>query len=448
MAAKRKTTASMASQNMAMKTRLSFPKRMGKLTLSLLGLLIATALAGLALISIQAALIALAVTALGSLFMMDYRRRARWEAAAAYRIHALDKAVEKNVQETNALRSEQKATACSLDHLKTRIDLNAPMGSPMPGRQPDPQILMPEPTAAAKPTSQTRAPFAPRAVRPGAPDRSFDIFDEAPETSARESLDDDKPIFSRSLVQSLIHNAIRAKRVDVFVQPIVRLPQRKTRFYEVFARIRAGAGLYLQADEYMELARSEELMPEIDTLLLMESLSIIQRSAHIDRAAPFFINVTTETLGNVAFMRRLLGFLTANRDLAPRLVFEIQQADFEDLKPAMLEIARGLARLGCTFSMDNTHRFDFDIKRLQILNVRFVKIPAQAMLKALARDSDFVTLRRAKTQLESNGIGVIAEKVESEIMLKKLLDYDLNYGQGYLFGKPDLQGAYKERKSA
>lgn len=441
MAAKRKTTASMASQNMAMKTRLSFPKRMGKLTLSLLGLLIATALAGLALISIQAALIALAVTALGSLFMVDYRRRARWEAAATYRIHALDKAVEKNAQETNALRSEQKATARSLDHLKTRIDLNAPMGSPMPGRQADPQILMPEPTAA-KAQAPSRAPFAPRAVRPGAPAAAaHDIFDEAPETSARDSLDDDKPIFSRSLVQSLIHNAIRAKRVDVFVQPIVRLPQRKTRFYEVFARIRAGAGLYLQADEYMELARSEELMPEIDTLLLMESLSIIQRSAHIDRAAPFFINVTTETLGNVAFMRRLLGFLTANRDLAPRLVFEIQQADFEDLKPAMLEIARGLARLGCAFSMDNTHRFDFDIKRLQILNVRFIKIPAQAMLKALARDSDFVTLRRAKTQLESNGIGVIAEKVESEIMLKKLLDYDLNYGQGYLFGKPDLQGA-------
>ena len=46
-------------------------------------------------------------------------------------------------------------------------------------------------------------------------------------------------------------------------------------------------------------------------------------------------------------------------------------------------------------------------------------------------------LKRIKTELDSNGIDMIDEKIESEKQLIELLDLDIDYGQGYLFGKPE-----------
>ena len=55
---------------------------------------------------------------------------------------------------------------------------------------------------------------------------------------------------------------------------------------------------------------------------------------------------------------------------------------------------------------------------------------------------------RRKRRLEMNGIEVIIDRVESEPELLELLDYEVNFGQGFLFGRPDLEGVYKFAKSA
>ncbi len=49
---------------------------------------------------------------------------------------------------------------------------------------------------------------------------------------------------------------------------------------------------------------------------------------------------------------------------------------------------------------------------------------------------DFNEVRLLKRKLEGNGIGFIVERIENERDLKELLDYDINYGQGYLFARP------------
>jgi cyclic-di-GMP phosphodiesterase TipF (flagellum assembly factor) len=259
---------------------------------------------------------------------------------------------------------------------------------------------------------------------------------------------DDVPEYSDMVVRELVHHAIRNQSVEVFLQPIVRLPQRKTRFYEMFARIRAKPGLYLPAHKYMSVATGDALMHDIDSLLLTECLQIIQKTAHVERATPFFLNITTETLTNGAFMRRLLAFLAKNRHLSQRLVFEIRQSDFEGMSPGALEILRGLGRLGCALSIDHVESLNFDLKFLQTLKVRFIKIEALGFMKKARHDTGYRDLLNMKRKMEGNGIGVIIEKVESEFVLKELLDFDITYGQGHLFGKPDLQGAYRQRNVA
>jgi cyclic-di-GMP phosphodiesterase TipF (flagellum assembly factor) len=49
-----------------------------------------------------------------------------------------------------------------------------------------------------------------------------------------------------------------------------------------------------------------------------------------------------------------------------------------------------------------------------------------------------VTIQDLKRTMARHGIQLIAEKIESEAKLLEVLDLDVDYGQGYLFGEPQL----------
>lgn len=395
---------------------------------------------GLAFISIELAVITAGFTGIGAFMLADSRRRTYWEQSASFKFIKIFKTQEeiKDDLERNKMDiSYLKHTPSSTLRRETHAEQTGPEKDPDIKVKPRPAT---PPQRAMAPSYEELFDPAPvlRAERPGT---------KTAAQSSRAS-EDEEPQYSDMVVKELIHHAVTKEQIEVFAQPIMRLPQRKIRFYEMFARIRARPGVYLPAAHYMKLARDDAAMNAIDNMLLMECIKTIRTSAHIEKAAPFFLNITTDTLKNAAFMKRLVDFLGKNRALAPRLVFEIRQQNLENMPPVILEILRGLGQLGCALSLDHVQTLDFDMKFLQVLNVRFVKIGAEAFLSAAANNQHFTQMIKLKRRLEGNGIGVIVEKIESENDLKEILDFDIHYGQGYLFGRPDLQGAYRQRSAA
>ena len=394
----------------------------------------------LSFISLELALLGFGVFALFSTTYLEARRRGHWEAAASFKFKTLE-AAQENLSKETILNSRD------IDEIKDDIKgLRGKSGAqttPAPEKAKAPSRFI---TRRSEPFEmenlQKKMPpiaSSPRASKPQLPKSMPDT----PASGGEEQYED----LSDNVVRELIHHAMAEKRVDVFVQPIVRLPQRQVRFYEMFGRIRARPGQYLPASRYMQIAEQDNLDAEIDNLLLMHCIKTIDHSAHIEAATPFFINIKTSTLKNMAFMKRLLGFLAKNRDLAPRMVFEMKHSDFVDLPPALLEIIRGLGTLGCSLSLDHAPHLEMDIEDLQNFKVRFVKIDAKKLL-ASSSEKAFAAVHKQKRKLEANGIGVIIEKIENEEAMRELLDFDIHYGQGYLFGKPELEGAYKKRNRA
>ncbi len=112
------------------------------------------------------------------------------------------------------------------------------------------------------------------------------------------------------------------------------------------------------------------------------------------------------------------------------------------------EVLRGLGRLGCAMSLDHVESLDMDVGDLQRHHIRFVKISAKTLMPFTRSDKGRADLHKQKRRLESNGISVIAEKIETENDVLELLDFDISYGQGHLFGRPDLEAAYRKKKVA
>lgn len=238
-------------------------------------------------------------------------------------------------------------------------------------------------------------------------------------------------------IRKNLHRALDENQIDLFMQPIVTLPQRRVQFYELFSRLRMDAGLYLPAQEYMALAQEEHLVNQHDTLLLTHLLKILKT-----QQVSCFINIKPFTLRNRLFMNNLLDILSRYRNIAQAIIFEMPYNDFLMLSPAEQKILHGLAKLGCRYSVDHVDEIPTDVQYLHARHVRFVKIAAKTILSEGKTNAGFSDILSKKHNLDVNGIEMIVEKVEQEHDLLEILDYDIKYGQGFLFGRPDFQGVY------
>jgi cyclic-di-GMP phosphodiesterase TipF (flagellum assembly factor) len=231
-----------------------------------------------------------------------------------------------------------------------------------------------------------------------------------------------------------VREGLRMNRIDLYVQPVVSLPQRKRRHLECFSRIRTLDGGILLPHQYIDVAAREGLIGAIDNMLLFRSVQLARRLQKAQsRLFSIFVNISEHTLADAGFFRDFASFMADNRDLAPTLAFEFMQSHVLRLGgTVMLELER-LARLGFRFSMDQVSDLHIDADELGRRHFRTVKIEAARLLDQVRQGFD---VRGLKAALDRNGIDLIVDKIESEATLVEVLDHPVDFGQGYLFGEP------------
>lgn len=234
-----------------------------------------------------------------------------------------------------------------------------------------------------------------------------------------------------------VREALKHNRVDLYLQPIVSLPQRKRRFFECYSRIRDEAGEIIAPDSYLSIARQAGLLSTIDNMLLLRCIQLLRKVQNKDGGVTFFCNLSPHTLADRDFLKKFIDFMEEHVALAPNLVLEFAQRDFE-AKLAMIqpELVR-LGALGYRFSIDRVRDIGFDARSFSENNVHYVKVDAALLLDRLSAGSG-ADIRVLKQQLDSANVDLIIERIETEQMLIELLDYNIDYGQGYLFGEPRI----------
>jgi cyclic-di-GMP phosphodiesterase, flagellum assembly factor TipF len=232
-----------------------------------------------------------------------------------------------------------------------------------------------------------------------------------------------------------IRSAIDANRVDLYLQPMVTLPQRKIRYYEALSRLRSDKGDVVLATDFLGSADAHGLMSKIDNLVIFRCVQVIRRLLAKNREIGLFCNVSASTLTDGSVFPQLLEFLQENRTIAPSVVFEFPQSAITAAGPIELESLAALAERGYRFSLDNVTDLRFEPRELLTRGFRFVKVRADVLLKRVAVASDIDPADLADL-LGRFGIDLIAERVESEGMVVDLLDCGVRLGQGFVFSPP------------
>jgi cyclic-di-GMP phosphodiesterase TipF (flagellum assembly factor) len=241
---------------------------------------------------------------------------------------------------------------------------------------------------------------------------------------------------SEAKILNIVREGLKQDRVDLFLQPIVKLPQRTRRFYECYSRIRSADGTMVTPAQYIELARDHGLLGAIDNILLFRCVQLVRKAQRHNHNLGFFCNISIQTLGDRKFFPQFIAFMEENRKLASRLIFEFAEEDIDSQWQVVAEDLQRLSSLGFNFSMDRVKHMGFDPALMASRHFKFVKVTAETIL---SRSHDGgKNLQLLKQELDRNSIDLIVEKVETQDQLMELNELGIYFAQGFLFGEPRL----------
>lgn len=225
--------------------------------------------------------------------------------------------------------------------------------------------------------------------------------------------------------------------IEVHLQPIVALPQRRTVGYEALSRLRLADGSLLMPAEFIAALERAGHGAGLDAQVLTQVLAI---AGHINaKAQDHFVslNLSGGTWAEARALGSIAKVLETYRAQSARLVIEIPQRTWRLLDPARLGIIGGMAANGVRFAIDQVSDLRFDPVALADRGVRFLKVPAM-VLAGLGEQSsglDIATSDFAQL-LRRAGIELIGERAETDRLVADLIDLDIQLAQGFAISQP------------
>jgi cyclic-di-GMP phosphodiesterase, flagellum assembly factor TipF len=347
--------------------------------------------------------------------------------SAVDRAHAATDPLAVEIDELGALVKRLAETVAA--HQTALADLTRPPVLPFPRQAaaapvPEPEAEAPKPVAEVPKRVAEAEPPAAIVVEPP-PEPKVATID----SGGFKGLTNDEAL-------AVIRSAAEANHLDLYLQPIVTLPQRKVRFYEAMSRLRSERGDAFPAADFIALAEDGGLMPKIDSLVLFRCVQVVRRLLLKNREIGVFCNLSAATLTDSASFPQFLDFMDANRAIAPSLVLEFPQSALRNIGPIENEGLAALSERGFRFSLDNVTDLRLEPRELANRGFRFIKIPASLLLNRGPATPADIHPSDLSDLLGRFGIDLIADKIENEGSVVDLLDCDVRFGQGFLFSPP------------
>jgi cyclic-di-GMP phosphodiesterase TipF (flagellum assembly factor) len=324
--------------------------------------------------------------------------------------------------EINELGSMVKQLAVSVASHEDLLTSRPAVAAPVANESAKGPAVPPEIIVDARIASNQTAVAPPAAEQPVPPGAA------APDGADRARKD--------AQILATVKNAVEAGRIDIYLQPIVTLPQRKVRFYEAMTRLRDDKEQILTADDFIKTAETAGLMARIDHTVMLRCMQVLRRLMVRNKDVGVFCNVAAATLSNAETFAQCLDFLEANRALASSFVLEFKQSTFRSLGPVESEHLAALSSRGYRFSIDHVTDLRIEPRDLADRGVRFIKVPAALLLEQKQTVASDIAAPDLSDLLGRFGIDLIAERIEGERAVVDLLDYDVRFGQGFLFAAP------------
>ena len=234
-------------------------------------------------------------------------------------------------------------------------------------------------------------------------------------------------------VLTAIDRSIAEEGIELLMQPIVSLPQRRVKFYDAQPQLRASDSALIGLPQILPVADASGRRVDFDLAVLRHVFTITRRLLARNRDLVVFCRIDLVTARSD---ERLVSLFHGNQDMAGHVVLTVSQAAARTLGASGFARLGRLMDLGFAFAVNDIVDLRLDGRNLFDVGVRFVKIPAPLMLVEGARAPSEIHPSDLARMMSRNGIQLIVENMDLEKAVPEVLDLDVRFGQGNAFAAP------------
>jgi EAL domain-containing protein (putative c-di-GMP-specific phosphodiesterase class I) len=234
---------------------------------------------------------------------------------------------------------------------------------------------------------------------------------------------------NRSELQEILLN----DEIRTFFQPIVKMRDRTVLGYEALTR--GPEGTRLQSPlQLFRIAAEADLVFELDRLCRRRALV---NATGLPNSSKVFVNVLPSSMYDPDFQCAGLVERLDELGMEPnQVVFELTEKYAIENYTLFGEAVRNFKEMGFSIAVDDIGAGHSGLEKIAHLHPRYLKFDME-----LVREIDTSYVRREmvkalKILADKMESTIIAEGIERQEELETLLELGIDYGQGYLLGRP------------
>lgn len=225
-----------------------------------------------------------------------------------------------------------------------------------------------------------------------------------------------------------LRKLIDDERFNLCYQPIVRIDTRELHHYEALSRFPDGQSPY----EVITFGEGVGLVEELDLAVCRKALEALSQTT----GSVVAVNISGRSIQNARFRESLSNLLRPVRQLHERLIFELTESSKVDQIDEAAAFLRWLRSQNHAVCLDDFGAGAAAYSYLRHFDVDFVKIDGPFLKAAIKKQRDAMLVSSICRLCKDLGCGVIGEMIEDEAESAASAAMGIEFGQGWLYGKP------------
>lgn len=235
-----------------------------------------------------------------------------------------------------------------------------------------------------------------------------------------------------------LRGVISAKDFDMAFMPVCDLRLERVHHFEALTRFK-DAKQGQSPFHLFCLAEEVDIVHDLDMAVCEVTLArmgeLVRRNGLLP---PVAINLSGQSLSNVQFVEGLQKLL-ARAGIAPRkILFEVTESAKIHELAQVNAVIQGFRDRGYRFCLDDFGSGAASFDYLNALDIDMVKFDGPVIKRACASQKGSDLLASLAKTCAAMGVRTTAEMVEDKRTAGRVYQCNLDFGQGYYFGKPDF----------
>ena len=231
---------------------------------------------------------------------------------------------------------------------------------------------------------------------------------------------------------------IRNDRIAIHYQPMVQHPPGRIHGYECLMRGIDEDGTLIPPGRIFEAAATLEKLRLLDERC--RRAAIHAAGALRERGLRFFVNFIPSTITNPRRVLQETLIQVQEAGLRPeQIAFEVVETDRVYDQRHLLDILRCFRRAGFKVALDDVGAGYSSLLSVSCLRPDYIKLDGELVRRAANSALEAKIVRDLAETARQNGIITIAEGIETEAELGRVMGFGIRITQGYLHARPSAQ---------